>query len=68
MTGPTQLEYRDEASMLDGPTADEEYLAKIMRAKLELDLQYVRNRSLALDLRILWQTATTLLFRDRRLA
>ncbi|NIN68709.1 MAG: sugar transferase [Anaerolineae bacterium] len=66
VTGPTQLEYRDESSMIDGPTADEEYLAKIMPAKLELDLQYVRNRSLALDLEILWRTATTLLFRDHR--
>ncbi len=67
VTGPTQLEYRSEASMMHGPTADEEYLASIMPAKLELDLHYVRNRSLALDLKILWRTATTLLFRDRRL-
>jgi lipopolysaccharide/colanic/teichoic acid biosynthesis glycosyltransferase len=67
VTGPTQLEYRSEASMMDGATANEEYLARIMPAKLELDLHYVRNRSLALDMKILWQTATTLLFRDRRL-
>jgi lipopolysaccharide/colanic/teichoic acid biosynthesis glycosyltransferase len=67
VTGPTQLEYRNEASILEGQTADEEYLNQIMPAKLELDLHYVRNRSLALDLKILWQTATTLLFRERRL-
>ncbi len=67
VTGPTQLEYRNEASMIHGATADEEYLAKIMPAKLELDLHYVHNRSLALDLKMLWQTAATLLFRDRRL-
>ncbi len=67
VTGPTQLQYRSEASMLQGQTAVEEYLSQIMPAKLELDLHYVRNRCLALDLKMLWQTATTLLFRDRRL-
>jgi lipopolysaccharide/colanic/teichoic acid biosynthesis glycosyltransferase len=65
ITGPTQLEYRDEASMLQGESVDEEYVTRIMPEKLKLDLEYVRNRSLALDLRILWRTAATLLFRDR---
>lgn len=66
VTGPTQLEYRDESSMLERGTADEDYVARIMPEKLKRDLQYVRNRSLALDIKILWQTATTLLFKDRR--
>jgi lipopolysaccharide/colanic/teichoic acid biosynthesis glycosyltransferase len=65
--GLTQLQYRDEASMLEGATAHEEYVLHIMPEKLKLDLQYVRNRSLALDVKVLWLTATTLLFRDRRL-
>jgi lipopolysaccharide/colanic/teichoic acid biosynthesis glycosyltransferase len=65
ITGPTQLEYRDEASMLQGESVDEEYVTRLMPEKLKLDLEYVRQRSLALDLRILWRTATTLLLGDR---
>jgi lipopolysaccharide/colanic/teichoic acid biosynthesis glycosyltransferase len=65
ITGPTQLEYRDEASMLQGESVDEEYVTRLMPGKLKLDLEYVRNRSLLLDLKILWHTAATLLFRGR---
>lgn len=35
------------------------------RRKLELDLWYVENRSLALDLRILWMTVTVVVFGER---
>lgn len=66
ITGPTQLQYRDEASMLKGDSADEDYLRRIMPEKVKLDLSYVQNRSLALYIKILWQTAITLLFKDRR--
>jgi lipopolysaccharide/colanic/teichoic acid biosynthesis glycosyltransferase len=66
ITGPTQLEYRDEASMLDGDSVDEDYVTRIMPEKLKLDLEYVRSRSLMQDLHILWRTGTTLLLRDRR--
>jgi len=66
ITGATQLEYRDEASMLEARTADAHYLSEIMPEKLELDLLYVYNRSLAVDFKILWQTAVTLIFGDRR--
>jgi len=65
ITGPTQLEYRDEASMLQGEGVDEEYVTRLMPEKLKLDLEYVGTRSLLLDLKILWRTATTLLSRDR---
>ena len=64
ITGPTQLEYRDEASMLHGESVDEEYVSRIMPKKLKLDLEYVRSRSLKLELKLLWRTATTLLFGD----
>ena len=63
ITGPTQLEYRDEASMLQGSSVENEYVTRIMPQKLKLDLEYVRSRSLALDLMILWQTTRDLLFR-----
>jgi lipopolysaccharide/colanic/teichoic acid biosynthesis glycosyltransferase len=62
VTGPTQLEYRDEASMLSGESVDEEYVSRIMPEKLKSDLEYVRTRSLLLDLKILWRTATTMSF------
>jgi lipopolysaccharide/colanic/teichoic acid biosynthesis glycosyltransferase len=65
ITGPTQLEYRDEASMLDGGSVDEDYVTRIMPEKLKLDLEYVRTHSLIKDLSILWRTGTTLLLRDR---
>jgi lipopolysaccharide/colanic/teichoic acid biosynthesis glycosyltransferase len=66
VTGLTQLEYRDEASMLEGGSAEEDYLNSIMPEKLKLDLHYVRNQSLSLDMDILWQTAIALLLRNRR--
>ena len=61
ITGPTQLEYRDEASMLEAGSVDEEYVTRIMPRKLKLDLEYVRRRSLTGDLKILWRTVATLL-------
>jgi lipopolysaccharide/colanic/teichoic acid biosynthesis glycosyltransferase len=63
ITGPTQLQYRDEASMLDGESVDDDYVSRIMPQKLKLDLEYVRNRSLLLDLKMLWRTIATLLLR-----
>jgi lipopolysaccharide/colanic/teichoic acid biosynthesis glycosyltransferase len=65
VTGPTQLKYRDEASMLQGESVDEEYVSRLMPEKLKSDLEYVRNRSLGGDIRILWRTATTMLAGDR---
>jgi len=65
ITGPTQLEYRDEASMLQGEGVDEEYVTRLMPEKLKLDLEYVGTRSLMSDLKLLWRTVTALLFRDR---
>ncbi len=65
ITGPTQLEYRDEASLLQGEGVDEEYVTRLMPEKLKLDLEYVRTRSLLLDLKILWRTVVTLLSGDR---
>ena len=58
------MEYRDEASMLQGEGVDEEYVSRLRPEKLKLDLEYVRNRSLLLDLKVLWRTATTRLGRE----
>lgn len=58
ITGMTQLIYRDEEERLRGKADPEEfYVKELMPEKLEIDLDYVRNRSLALDLKILLKTA-----------
>lgn len=60
ITGMAQLIYRDEEEMLRGKADPEEFYVKsIMPEKLEIDLDYVQNRSLALDLKILLKTALT---------
>jgi lipopolysaccharide/colanic/teichoic acid biosynthesis glycosyltransferase len=64
MTGLAQVKYMmDEASMLDAANLDEVYLSEILPRKLELDLQYIQNRSLLLDLKLLIQTVLITLIR-----
>jgi lipopolysaccharide/colanic/teichoic acid biosynthesis glycosyltransferase len=62
ITSPAAVRYRHEESLLAGAAGacDEVYVAEIMRPKLELDLEYVRNRSLSLDLAVLVHTAAAL--------
>jgi lipopolysaccharide/colanic/teichoic acid biosynthesis glycosyltransferase len=64
LTGAASVEYIDENEVL-GRAADPEraYIEKVMPAKLALDLRYVRERSLLLDLRIMLATAARLLRR-----
>jgi lipopolysaccharide/colanic/teichoic acid biosynthesis glycosyltransferase len=59
ITSPAAVRYRHEESLLAaaGDRCDDVYVAEIMPAKLALDLDYVRHRSLAADLRVLWRTA-----------
>jgi len=58
ITGPTALHFRHEEALL-ADKADREgyYIEQILPVKLEMDAEYVRNRSLLSDLRILSQTA-----------
>jgi len=58
ITGPTALHFRHEESLL-ADKADREsfYIEQILPVKLEMDAEYVRNRSIRSDLRILSQTA-----------
>jgi lipopolysaccharide/colanic/teichoic acid biosynthesis glycosyltransferase len=60
ITGPTQIKYRNEEELLNGTNLEAEYL-EIMDDKLNIDLDYVENRSFCLDLRILAGTALALL-------
>jgi lipopolysaccharide/colanic/teichoic acid biosynthesis glycosyltransferase len=61
--GLAQLSFAiDEAEQLgDGASADDEYLTKILPAKLQLDLRYIYTRSLLFDLQLLLQTALLLI-------
>ncbi len=60
ITGLAQVRYRHEEDLLRGASIQERY-PHIMREKLHLDLEYIRNRSLGLDLRIIAETAAAIL-------
>jgi lipopolysaccharide/colanic/teichoic acid biosynthesis glycosyltransferase len=56
----------DEGAVLAGsPDPEQTYLEKIRPQKLRWQLEYVRRRSLLVDLRILAQTAATIVLRRR---
>jgi lipopolysaccharide/colanic/teichoic acid biosynthesis glycosyltransferase len=60
ITGLVQIKYRNEEKFLSGSNLETEY-SIIMNDKLSIDLEYVENRSFALDLYILVKTAAALL-------
>lgn len=59
ITGLAQIKYRSEEELLKGADLEAEYL-KIMNDKLTIDLGYMENRSIALDISILWNTVIAL--------
>jgi len=62
ITGPTQLQYRDEATLLAGSDdPDRLYREEILPAKLRMDAEYLDRRTIGSDLGILWQTVRVLL-------
>jgi len=62
MTGPAQIAFRHEEEMLsNAETLEDEYMNGILPPKLAMDLQYIEQQSLSLDLKILFQTAWVLL-------
>ncbi len=61
ITGLAQLAYRDEASLLEGPEAEQRYRDEILPAKLRLDAEYLDRRSTLLDLQILARTVGAVL-------
>ena len=63
ITGMASMDYVDENEMLAKATDPERaYIDVVMPAKIALDLRYVRERSMALDLRIIAATVK-LIFR-----
>ena len=56
ITGLAQLQYHDEARLLDGVDPERQYREEILPAKLRLDAEYLDRRSTLLDLQILLRT------------
>jgi lipopolysaccharide/colanic/teichoic acid biosynthesis glycosyltransferase len=65
ITSPASLLYRDEESLLTGQEWRDEYVNRIMRDKLRIDLEWLDRRTFASDLRLLARTAASL-FTSRR--
>jgi lipopolysaccharide/colanic/teichoic acid biosynthesis glycosyltransferase len=63
MTGAAALEYLNEHSLLTGPDWEERYVRFILPEKLRIELDYLRRRSFASDLRVLVRTVRQLLRR-----
>ena len=57
----------DEGAVLKGSSdPDKDYEEKILPKKRELEVQYVRNRSIALDIKILIQTIGRMIWKHTR--
>ncbi len=70
ITSPASLRYRDEEALLTGEAWRDEYVNRIMRDKLRIDIEWLDRRTVASDLRLLARTAASLLTsrRDRDIA
>ncbi|MBI5713661.1 MAG: sugar transferase [Chloroflexi bacterium] len=68
ITSLAAIAYFDEERMLNYGTAAETYLSKIMPDKLQLDLLYIRHRSLLSDMDVLLRTFLSLIPMLRRAA
>jgi lipopolysaccharide/colanic/teichoic acid biosynthesis glycosyltransferase len=61
ITGPAQIAYRHEESLLAGDDVERTYVERILPKKLELDAAYLQDRSITGDLVILAQTIRAVL-------
>jgi len=61
MTDWASIKYHNEGEILRGsPDPDQAYIEKIRPGKIKLELEYVRNHSFWIDLKILLETTKTL--------
>jgi lipopolysaccharide/colanic/teichoic acid biosynthesis glycosyltransferase len=67
ITSPATLLHCHEEELLTGPDWEETYRRKILPAKLEIELAYLRRRTLGEDLRVLAHTASAMFSRRPRL-
>jgi len=64
ITDRSSIEFRNEEELLSGSSDPEKsYLNEILPRKLDLCIQYVDNHSIAGDIRIIFLTIKTILFR-----
>lgn len=60
ITGAASVTYRHEEALLAGADREHRYIQEIMPSKLAIDLEYVRNVSLARDIKIITETLLAL--------
>lgn len=65
ITSPASILYRKEEVMLKGPAFMKTYMETILPSKQRLDLLYVRNSSLLVDIDVLFWTITLVFLRVR---
>lgn len=65
MTSPASLAFRNEEALLSGADWHDRYLGEIMPAKLAIDADYVRRRSVFSDVGVIFETVRLLLKHDR---
>ena len=63
ITGLAQIKYRNEEGLLNTANIETEY-PRIMNDKLSMDLRYLENHSLSIDVHILLETAVALFRRS----
>jgi lipopolysaccharide/colanic/teichoic acid biosynthesis glycosyltransferase len=68
ITSWASLRYRNEERLLTGASVESEYRQSVLPKKLALDLEYIQERSLWLDLRIIVSTILTLAQGEERKA
>ncbi len=60
ITSSASVAYRHEEQLLSGADWEKQYVEEILPAKLSLELDFIRHRSLGTDLWILWKTLQSL--------
>lgn len=60
ITGPAQIHYVDIESHMDPSKFNEQYIDEIIPEKFRLNMLYIQNRSLGLDINVFWLTLLSL--------
>lgn len=56
VTSPASLQFRHEEQILNREGWEATYLRTVLPAKLQIELEYLKNRTFASDLKIIWKT------------
>jgi lipopolysaccharide/colanic/teichoic acid biosynthesis glycosyltransferase len=59
ITGPASVHYRHEEELLDGPNWEQVYIQEVMPHKLQMELDYLEQRTLWTDLGVIFETMIT---------